>query len=91
MTVEIDEDFLFAVLEFAKFKDAAWKEASEEYVISYLLGADVGSTLIEFPAAIPEPNIQSAQADIFFEALQLQPMSLELSFMRTDRVNVDEK
>jgi vacuolar protein sorting-associated protein 13A/C len=87
MTVEIDEDFLFAVLEFAKFKDAAWKE----YVISYLLGADVGSTLIEFPAAIPEPNIQSAQADIFFEALQLQPMSLELSFMRTDRVNVDEK
>ena len=32
MTVEIDEDFLFAVLEFAKFKDAAWKEAPEEYV-----------------------------------------------------------
>jgi vacuolar protein sorting-associated protein 13A/C len=47
--------------------------------------------LIEYPGAIPEPNVQSAQADIFFEALQLQPVSLELSFMRTDRVNVDEK
>lgn len=60
-------------------------------ILLALEGADIGSTLIEYPAAIPEPNVQSAQADIFFEALQLQPMSLELSFMRTDRVNVDEK
>jgi vacuolar protein sorting-associated protein 13A/C len=43
MTVEIDEDFLFAVLEFAKFKDAAWKEAPEEYVISYLLWRELTS------------------------------------------------
>ena len=30
MTIELDEDFLFALLEFAKFKDAAWKEATKE-------------------------------------------------------------
>jgi vacuolar protein sorting-associated protein 13A/C len=29
--------------------------------------------------------------DLFFQSLQLQPISLELSFMRPDRVNVDEK
>ena len=50
-----------------------------------------GSVLIEYPKDIPEPDVANAKADIFFEALQLQPMSLELSFMRTDRVNVDEK
>jgi len=49
------------------------------------------SILIEHPKEIPEPDINSGTADIFFEALQLQPMQLELSFMRTDRVNVDEK
>ena len=78
MTVELDEDFLFALLDFAKFKDAAWKEASQDI-------------LIEHPQEIPEPDMSSAQGDVFFEALQLQPISLEMSFMRTDRVNVDEK
>lgn len=30
MTVELDEDFLFALLEFVKFKDAAWREPPAE-------------------------------------------------------------
>jgi vacuolar protein sorting-associated protein 13A/C len=34
MTVELDEDFLFALLDFVKFKDAAWKEPVPEYVSS---------------------------------------------------------
>ncbi|WWD17860.1 hypothetical protein CI109_102304 [Kwoniella shandongensis] len=78
MTVELDEDFLFALLDFVKFKGAAWRE-------------DTQDVLIEHPKDIPEPDIASTKADVFFEALQLQPVSLELSFMRTDRVNVDEK
>ncbi|EIW72804.1 hypothetical protein TREMEDRAFT_25659 [Tremella mesenterica DSM 1558] len=78
MTVELDEDFLFALLDFVKFKDASWREPAQD-------------VLIEHPKDIPEPDITSATADVFFEALQLQPISLELSFMRTDRVNVDEK
>lgn len=49
------------------------------------------SVLIEHPKDIPEPDVTSGTADIFFESLQLQPVALELSFMRTDRVNVDEK
>lgn len=78
MTIEMDEDFLFALLDFVKFKNASWKEE----------GQDV---LIEHPKDIPEPDISTTKADVFFEALQLQPVALELSFMRTDRVNVDEK
>jgi vacuolar protein sorting-associated protein 13A/C len=30
MSIELDEDFLFALLEFVKFKDAAWREAAKE-------------------------------------------------------------
>jgi vacuolar protein sorting-associated protein 13A/C len=30
MTVELDEDFLFALLDFVKFKDAAWREPPAE-------------------------------------------------------------
>ncbi|ODO11680.1 hypothetical protein I350_00464 [Cryptococcus amylolentus CBS 6273] len=78
MTIEMDEDFLFALLDFVKFKGASWQE-------------DTQDALIEHPKEIPEPDITSTKADVFFEALQLQPIALELSFMRTDRVNVDEK
>ncbi|KAL7419546.1 Vacuolar protein sorting-associated protein 13 [Cryptotrichosporon argae] len=78
MTVELDEDFLFALLDFAKFKDATWKEPTPDI-------------LIEHPKDVPEPDMTLTKSDVFFESLQLQPVSLELSFMRTDRVNVDEK
>ncbi|WVQ82769.1 hypothetical protein IAT38_004901 [Cryptococcus sp. DSM 104549] len=78
LTIELDEDFMFALLDFVKFKDAAWKDG-------------VPDILIEHPKEIPEPDISTTKADVFFEALQLQPMTLELSFMRTDRVNVEEK
>jgi len=57
-----------------------------------LLGhADLSSVLIEHPKDIQEPDITSGQSNVFFEALHLQPIALELSFMRTDRVNVDEQ
>jgi vacuolar protein sorting-associated protein 13A/C len=35
MTIELDEDFLFALLDFAKFKDAAWKEPTLECVATW--------------------------------------------------------
>jgi vacuolar protein sorting-associated protein 13A/C len=51
----------------------------------------MSSVLIQFPKGIPEPEITGGQADFFFETLHLQPLALNLSFMRTDRVNADEK
>lgn len=33
----------------------------------------------------------SGGGDLYFEVLHLQPIQLDLSFMRTDRVNVDDK
>ncbi|KAL1410608.1 Vacuolar protein sorting-associated protein 13 [Vanrija albida] len=79
MTVELDEDFIMALIDFLKFKEATWRE-------------DIKDVLIEQPKGIPGPDIvRNKQDNFFFESLQLQPVSLELSFMRTDRVNVDDK
>ncbi|GAA5969299.1 hypothetical protein JCM11641_007543 [Rhodosporidiobolus odoratus] len=77
MTVEVDEDFLFALLDFAKFSGAT--------------GQEPPSTLTEDPEEIPEPQATSKGGDLYFEVLHLQPIQLDLSFMRTDRVNVEQK
>ncbi|BEI82300.1 hypothetical protein CcaverHIS002_0301680 [Cutaneotrichosporon cavernicola] len=78
MTIELDEDFVMALIDFTKFKDATWREPTKDI-------------LIEYPKGIPEPNMTDQRNDLFFQSLQLQPISLEVSFMRTDRVNVDDK
>ena len=77
MTIEVDEDFLMALLEFAQFSGATGIEA-------------LPSKLTDEPAEIPEPKATEG-GDVYFEVLHLQPMQLDLSFMRTDRVNVDQK
>ncbi|GJN91455.1 hypothetical protein Rhopal_004478-T1 [Rhodotorula paludigena] len=78
MTVEVDEDFLFAVLDFAKFSGATGIE-------------EPPSKLTEDPDEIPEPTATSKGGDLYFEVLHLHPIQLDLSFMRTDRVNVEQK
>ncbi|ORY90221.1 hypothetical protein BCR35DRAFT_261800 [Leucosporidium creatinivorum] len=78
MTVEVDEDFLFALLDFAKFSGATGQE-------------EPPSKLTDEPEEIPEPKGTSGAGDVYFEVLHLQPIQLDLSFMRTDRVNVDQK
>ncbi|BGP36549.1 Vacuolar protein sorting-associated protein 13 [Rhodotorula kratochvilovae] len=76
MTIEVDEDFLFALLDFAKFSGAAEEQTSR---------------LTEDPDEIPEPSATSKGGDLYFEVLHLHPIQLDLSFMRTDRVNVEQK
>ncbi|EJU02006.1 hypothetical protein DACRYDRAFT_22408 [Dacryopinax primogenitus] len=78
MAIELDEDFLYALIEFSKFRGASWE-------------SEVQDTLIEQPGDIPDATEPKGGLDMYFEILHLQPVSLELSFMRTDRVNVDEK
>lgn len=81
ITAELDEDFLFALYEFSKFEGAAWQ-----------LEAEKETDFIEHPREVREPSgAQGTQDDIYFEILHLQPISLNLSFMRTERVNADEK
>ncbi|KAK9474293.1 uncharacterized protein V1510DRAFT_428530 [Dipodascopsis tothii] len=78
MTVDIDEDFLFALLDFSRVPGASWANAEEDKLCDDYL-------------EIPEPTQTSADRDVYFEMLQLQPAQMDLSFVRTERVNVEDK
>ena len=49
------------------------------------------SVLLPQPGDIPDAKETPPGTNVYFEDLMLQPMQLELSFMRTERVNVDDK
>jgi vacuolar protein sorting-associated protein 13A/C len=78
MTLEIDEDFVYALLEFSKVPGASWTETHE-------------GVLCDENLDIPEPTQDQSSQDMYFELLNIQPMQLDLSFVRTDRVNVEDK
>jgi len=79
MTLDLDEDFVYAVLDFSKAPGATWA------------GAEEGGTLCDETLDIPQPKQQDSGQDIYFELLNIQPMQLDLSFVRTERVNVEDK
>ncbi|EDN03681.1 conserved hypothetical protein [Histoplasma mississippiense (nom. inval.)] len=76
MTLELDEDFIFAMLDFVKVPGASWSEEKE-------------GRLCDEDLDIPEPQHEEHGKDVYFEVLHLQPMQLDLSFVRTERVNVE--
>ncbi|KAI0846527.1 vacuolar protein sorting-associated protein 13 [Daldinia vernicosa] len=78
MTIDLDEDFIYAVLDFSKIPGASWSETNEGKLCDECLD-------------IPEPKQEQSDQDIYFEVLNIQPMQLDLSFMRTERVNVEDK
>ena len=49
------------------------------------------SVLLEYPEEIPEPRASARGQDLYFEVLELQPIKLSISFMRTERVSGEEK
>ncbi|KAK1084571.1 Vacuolar protein sorting-associated protein 13 [Friedmanniomyces endolithicus] len=77
MTIEIDEDFIFALLDFSKIPGASWTEEKEGQLAPSSLD-------------IPEPQQEQSGQDIYFELLQLQPMQFDLSFVRTERINAED-
>ncbi|EKJ76417.1 hypothetical protein FPSE_03416 [Fusarium pseudograminearum CS3096] len=79
MSVELDEDFVFALLDFTNVPGASWTEVDE------------AGKLCDEDLDIPEPSGLVAGTDIYFEVLNIQPMQLNLSFMRTERVNAEDK
>ncbi|CAK7229600.1 Vacuolar protein sorting-associated protein 13 [Sporothrix bragantina] len=79
MTLDLDEDFVFAVLDFSKVPGASWADQ------------DMEGQLCDESLGIPEPRAQQSGRDIYFEMLNIQPMQLDISFVRTERVNAEDK
>ncbi|KAF1944820.1 vacuolar protein sorting-associated protein 13 [Clathrospora elynae] len=77
MTIEIDEDFIFAMIDFAKIPGASWAEEKE-------------GKLWDDTLDIPEPKQEQSGQDVYFELLHLQPMQIDLSFVRTERINAED-
>ena len=78
LTVEVDEDFLYSLLDLSQVKGLSWENEQEDI-------------LIEHPDDIPEPEDIGAGLTYYFEVLELQPIRLSLSFMRMDRVSAEER
>jgi len=49
------------------------------------------SVLIQSLDDVHEPSKDAVGQELYFEVLELQPIKLSLSFMRTERVNSEEK
>lgn len=77
MTLELDEDFIFAMLDFVKAPSTVVPDQQEDKFCDAELG-------------IPEPKGNNQGQDVYFELLHIQPMQLDLSFVRTQRVNVED-
>ncbi|KAJ3917835.1 vacuolar protein sorting-associated protein 13 [Lentinula edodes] len=78
LTIEADEDLLFSIYDLTQIKGASWEQETQDILIEH--GED-----------IPEPQDTSTGQTLYFEVLELQPIKLSLSFMRTERVSSEEK
>ncbi|KAK7064233.1 hypothetical protein R3P38DRAFT_3417731, partial [Favolaschia claudopus] len=78
LTIETDEDLLFSIYDLTQIKGASWEQG-------------VADILIQNEGEIQEPTTTAAGQDLYFEVLELQPIKLSLSFMRTERVSAEEK
>jgi vacuolar protein sorting-associated protein 13A/C len=77
ITIELDEDFIFALLDFTKVPGASWTEEKE-------------GKLCDETVSVPEPTREQQGQDVYFELLHLQPIQLDLSFVRTERINAED-
>lgn len=77
LTLEIDEDFIFAMLDFTKVPGASWTEEHE-------------GKLCDENLDIPEPKQEEQGEDVYFELLHLQPAQIDISFVRTERINAED-
>jgi vacuolar protein sorting-associated protein 13A/C len=78
MTIEIDEDFIYALLDFSKIPGISSAEHDE-------------GKLCDESLDIPEPSALHAEQDLYFELLNIQPAQVDLSLLRTDVVNAEDK
>ncbi|KAI9502126.1 hypothetical protein BX070DRAFT_20733 [Coemansia spiralis] len=78
LSVELDEDFLYALLDFVKFDVPGWNGSKDnESTSNIMLESD-----------IPEVNAHDEGLQLYFEFLHIQPFKLNISFMRTQRLDV---
>lgn len=74
MTIEMDEDFMLSLMDFARDPEASWAGTEKDILCDQSL-------------QIPSPKDSNSGTDIYIEALHIQPFQIDLSFMRSERLN----
>ncbi|KAJ2887432.1 Vacuolar protein sorting-associated protein 13 [Coemansia asiatica] len=82
VSVELDEDFLYALLDFVKFDVPGWNSKSA----SNSDGDDTSTNMLE--SDIPEIKALDEGQQLYFEFLHIQPFKINISFMRTQRLDI---
>ncbi|RCH94872.1 hypothetical protein CU097_000818, partial [Rhizopus azygosporus] len=72
MTFEMDESFLYVLLDFVQFDNAPTASEHREGL---------------FVMEIAEPTVEKTYALYYFEEFYIQPMRLNISFVRTEKMN----
>ncbi|EDO14961.1 hypothetical protein Kpol_388p4 [Vanderwaltozyma polyspora DSM 70294] len=78
LSLQLDEDFLFSLLDFTKFPGAAWNKDSQ--TVTY-----------KDQVRLPEFKEVQFSEDTYFELFHIQPTMLHLSFVRSERLNYIEE
>lgn len=78
ISLEIDEDFLFALLDFVKYSLSETKSSEES------------NLLYDGQLELPEPNQLEESFKMYFSLLHIQPLKVNLSFIRTEHINQEE-
>ncbi|KAF9968752.1 hypothetical protein BGZ73_009156, partial [Actinomortierella ambigua] len=78
LTFTMDEDFVYTLLEFTDFKVAGWSDDLSK------------AQLCDESLDLPEPKANDSESQLFFEVLHLHPMKVNISFFRSDHVNIEE-
>ncbi|KAI9493351.1 hypothetical protein BDB00DRAFT_946102 [Zychaea mexicana] len=73
MSVELDSEFIFAVIDFVDLGVEGWNDTADD------------AKQWEFSTDIPDVTPQDNIAQLYFEMLNIQPITFDLSFMRTDK------
>ncbi|KAJ3031870.1 UNVERIFIED_CONTAM: hypothetical protein HDU68_011629 [Siphonaria sp. JEL0065] len=74
ISIDLDEDFLYALISFAKFEVTGWEQQDAPMFDSMI---------------IPEPKQTDGDTRMYFEKLLLQPIQFNISFQRTQGGSVD--
>ncbi|KAJ2694413.1 Vacuolar protein sorting-associated protein 13, partial [Coemansia spiralis] len=83
LSIELDEDFLYALLDFVALDvpGGAGSSAAD---------ADEGTAAM-LSAALPAAAAPAEGQQLYFELLHLQPFKINISFMRTQRLDVGDR
>ncbi|KAI9031000.1 hypothetical protein CLU79DRAFT_842748 [Phycomyces nitens] len=80
MSMEMDEAFVYSIIDFSHINVEGWNSVVDD------------GKLWEYTNEIPDVNLEDGVAQLYFEMLSIQPIRVDLSFLRTDELNiVDER